>query len=133
MGFMNTPILKAKKGSQSRLFYNDGEYNKWKEENDTSGWKIKYYKGLGTSTSKEAKEYFQDLKVNQYVTNNKTDDSMVLAFKKTEADRRKEWLKSYKEEEILDYNKKDTKIDDFIHLEFKHFSNSDNLEKLILF
>ena len=42
IGFMNTPILKAKKGSQTLLFYNDGEYNKWKQENDTNGWKIKY-------------------------------------------------------------------------------------------
>jgi DNA topoisomerase-2 len=24
-------------------------------------WKIKYYKGLGTSTPKEAKEYFHDM------------------------------------------------------------------------
>ena len=24
-------------------------------------WKVKYYKGLGTSTSKEAKEYFSDM------------------------------------------------------------------------
>ena len=46
-------------------------------------WKVKYYKGLGTSTSKEAKEYFKDLKVNQYITEGKTDDSMVLAFQKT--------------------------------------------------
>ena len=45
IGFMNTPILKAKKGSVELDFYNDGEYNAWKEENDTKGWKIKYYKG----------------------------------------------------------------------------------------
>ena len=25
------------------------------------GWNIKYYKGLGTSTAKEAKEYFMEL------------------------------------------------------------------------
>jgi DNA topoisomerase-2 len=43
MGFMNTPILKAKKGSMELLFYNDGEYNKWKAQTDTKGWKIKYY------------------------------------------------------------------------------------------
>ena len=46
-GFMNTPILKARKGSQEVMFYNDGEYEAWKEENDLRGWKIKYYKGLG--------------------------------------------------------------------------------------
>ena len=32
IGFMNTPILKAKKGSVELEFYNDGEYNEWKEQ-----------------------------------------------------------------------------------------------------
>ena len=41
IGFMNTPILKATKGKQSLNFYNDDEYSKWKEENDSQGWKIK--------------------------------------------------------------------------------------------
>jgi DNA topoisomerase-2 len=50
IGFMNTPILKAKKGTKELLFYNEGEYQKWKQTNDVNGWKIKYYKGLGTST-----------------------------------------------------------------------------------
>ena len=31
----------------------------------TKGWSIKYYKGLGTSTAKEAKEYFRDLEKNR--------------------------------------------------------------------
>ena len=127
---MVTPIIKVSQDKKVMSFYTLTDYNKWKDEFYNNRWKVKYYKGLGTSTSKEAKEYFQDLKVNQYVTNSKTDDSMVLAFKKTEADRRKDWLKSYKVEEILDYNKKDTKIDDFINFEFKHFSNSDNLRSI---
>ena len=41
IGFMNTPILKATKGSSHLVFYNDGEYNKWKDDNNTAGWKIK--------------------------------------------------------------------------------------------
>lgn len=38
------------------------EFSEWKAA--TENWhtyKIKYYKGLGTSTSKEAKEYFTDM------------------------------------------------------------------------
>ena len=54
-----TPIVKAFKGKLVKIFYNLTEYNKWAEEN--TGWKIKYYKGLGTSTSEEAKEYFHDI------------------------------------------------------------------------
>ena len=55
---------------------------------------------------------------------------MVLAFKKTEADKRKEWLKQYDEANILDYNSKDTNISDFIHREFIHFSNADNMRSI---
>ena len=56
---MNTPILKARKNNQTLLFYHDGEYEKWKQENDTKGWKIKYYKGLGTSTEANSKNISQ--------------------------------------------------------------------------
>lgn len=37
------------------------EYESWKEGlqgGEATGWEIKYYKGLGTSSPKEAKEYF---------------------------------------------------------------------------
>lgn len=37
------------------------EYESWCEGVNTSGWKIKYYKGLGTSTDEEAQEYFADI------------------------------------------------------------------------
>ena len=33
----------------------------WKLNTNTTGWDIKYYKGLGTSTREEAKEYFADI------------------------------------------------------------------------
>lgn len=64
IGFMNTPILKATKVNKSISFYTMGDYEKWKDSNKSaSGYKIKYYKGLGTSTSKEFKEYFKEKKI----------------------------------------------------------------------
>merc|ERR1712060_955751 len=64
-GFMKeffTPIVKVTKGKQQTSFYTMPEYETWKKETDNGkGWKIKYYKGLGTSTSKEAKEYFSKI------------------------------------------------------------------------
>ena len=37
---------------------------KWKSKNDDGkGWKVKYYKGLGTSSSTEFKEYFKHKKI----------------------------------------------------------------------
>ena len=59
-----TPIVKASKNKDIKIFYNTTDYDSWKEENNTKGYTIKYYKGLGTSDSKEAKEYFNDLKIN---------------------------------------------------------------------
>jgi DNA topoisomerase II len=52
-----------KSGKQVKVFYTMPEYEAWKEEtgNNAQGWVIKYYKGLGTSNSKEAKEYFAAL------------------------------------------------------------------------
>ncbi len=50
-----TPIVKATKGKGFRTFFTLPEYLAWKDStgNDAKGWKIKYYKGLGTSTSAE--------------------------------------------------------------------------------
>ena len=77
-GFMNsmlTPIVKAKKKNIVHEFYNLTDYENWKkqkEEKKVIGkWDIKYYKGLGTSTEKEAKEYFRNLKNVEYIWNEK--------------------------------------------------------------
>ena len=51
---MVTPIVKATKSTNIKQFYNLTDYNTWKNSNNETGWKIKYYKGLGTSNRKEA-------------------------------------------------------------------------------
>ena len=79
---MVTPIIKAIKGNRIKSFYTLTDYNKWKETVNVSQWKIKYYKGLGTSTSKEAKEYFQDLKINEYEFDEQTDEAMTPLLKR---------------------------------------------------
>ena len=52
--------MQATKGKQKLSFFTMPEYEAWKEH-ATSGWTIKYYKGLGTSDKKEAQEYFADI------------------------------------------------------------------------
>ena len=55
-----TPIVKVTKGNEEKAFYSLPEYEEWKTSTaDWPRWRVKYFKGLGTSTSKEAKEYFQ--------------------------------------------------------------------------
>jgi DNA topoisomerase-2 len=57
-----TPVLRARKGTTVvKSFYSTPEYDKWAKTVNIDLWKIKYYKGLGTSTSAEAREYFRDL------------------------------------------------------------------------
>ena len=93
-------------------------------------WKVKYYKGLGTSSAKEAREYFGDIKLNNYIFTQETDKSMSLAFSKDESDLRKEWLYQFDENLILDHKEKDIPIQDFINKELIHFSNSDTLRSI---
>ena len=125
IGFMNTPILKAKKGHSEINFYNDGEYNAWKEANDTKGWKLKYYKGLGTSTGKEFREYFENKKLVCFSRTEKSDDSIDMVFNKKRADDRKDWLKLYDRNSYLDTSKQDVSYDEFIDRELIHFSKYD--------
>jgi DNA topoisomerase II len=126
IGFMNTPILKARKGKQSVMFYNEGEYKKWKSENDTKGWKIKYYKGLGTSTGKEFKEYFKEKKIVYFKSNGETSrDSIDMVFNKKRASDRKLWLEGYDRDRFLDTNRDIISYEEFIHDEMIHFSKYD--------
>ena len=125
IGFMNTPILKAKKGNSELNFYNDGEYNKWKEENDIKGWKIKYYKGLGTSTGKEFREYFEKKKIVGFERTEKSSDTIDMVFNKKRADDRKEWLKYYDRNAYLDTSKQSVLYEEFIDRELIHFSKYD--------
>ena len=120
-----TPIVKAIKGKQEKWFYNQSDYNTW-HSNTPTGWNIKYYKGLGTSTSKEAKEYFKTMKVTYYtyediVSNN----SMNLAFLKDQADSRKDWLKTYDPDRVIDSNSEKITHKTFVDKELIHFSNDD--------
>lgn len=128
---MITPILKVTKGKQSVAFYTIGDYEEWvKKTGDYAKWSTKYYKGLGTSSASEAKEYFRILKMNNYVFTELTDTTLDLAFRKTEADKRKEWLYAYDIKRILNHKDTDIPIQDFINKELIHFSNSDTFRSI---
>ena len=125
---MVTPIIKATRGKDSKWFFTESSFRKW----DPRGWKIKYYKGLGTSTSQEAREYFKqlcDLTV-RFDPDENTDDSIILAFDKTRADARKKWLIDNTEMDPgvreLNYGSiNDLRISEFIHRDLVNFSLAD--------
>ena len=129
---MVTPVIKLTKRNNVVPFYNISDYTKWKEANSTSGWKIKYYKGLGTSTPAEAKEYFKEMKTLNYISETAEDQCYLkMAFTKTETDARKKWiLENIKSPETLDYTKTKVNIKDLINKELVLFSIADNIRSI---
>jgi DNA topoisomerase-2 len=137
IGFMNTPILKAKKGSQEKVFYSEGEYRAWKEASEggvastvttvpPSGWITKYYKGLGTSTGKEFKEYFEHKKIVDFTHSGELCDNAIdMVFNKKRADDRKTWLATYSRDRYLDTLQPSVTYTKFINDEMIHFSKYD--------
>jgi len=127
-----TPIVKVTGRSSVLPFYNISDYNKWKHSNKTSGFKIKYYKGLGTSTTTEAKEYFKEMKTLNYKNTSDEDDYYLnLGFAKTESDARKKWiLERIKSSETIDYTVSNVNIKTLINGELSLFSIADNIRSI---
>ena len=125
---MNTPILKATKGKEVKEFYNNGEYDSWKSEEavDPSKWNIKYYKGLGTSSSKEFKEYFAKKKIVNFKSSENCRESIDMVFNKKRANDRKDWLSNYDRNAYLNTSKNDVTYEEFIYNDMIHFSKYDN-------
>jgi DNA topoisomerase-2 len=125
ISFMNTPILRAKKNQQTHLFYNEGEYDTWKNTigGNVNGWTIKYFKGLGTSTSIEFKEYFANKKFVDFSYSGEVSDQIIdKIFNKKRADERKTWLEQYDKHSYLNTSLPSVKYEDFVDKELIHFS-----------
>lgn len=151
---LSTPIIKAISKKETKVFYNLSEYKEWKNDpkSNSNNYNIKYYKGLGTSTKEEGREYFKDIetKLIRYYSNNnifediykcaftniknygvsnkyedETTEAITLAFEKKRANDRKIWLKNYDKDRILTNEQKNVSIQDFINKELIHYSNDD--------
>ncbi|XP_073319241.1 DNA topoisomerase 2-beta isoform X2 [Pagrus major] len=137
-----TPIVKVTKNKQELAFYSIPEFDEWKKQTDNyKTWHIKYYKGLGTSTSKEAKEYFADMEKHRITfrySGAEDDAAITLAFSKKKTDDRKEWLTNFMEDRrqrrmhglpeqyLYGTQARHLSYNDFINKELILFSNSDN-------
>ncbi|XP_057683180.1 DNA topoisomerase 2-beta isoform X2 [Corythoichthys intestinalis] len=137
-----TPIVKVTKNKQELAFYSIPEFDEWKKRTENyKSWHVKYYKGLGTSTSKEAKEYFAEMEKHRitFRYNGAEDDAAItLAFSKKKTDDRKEWLTNFMEDRrqrrihglpeqyLYGTQARHLSYNDFINKELILFSNSDN-------
>lgn len=133
---MLTPVVKVTKGNQVKEFFNTSDYDKWRTGTATAGWKIKYYKGLATSNSKEAKEYFARMKTLDYICSEQTDhDAILKAFEKgggkgvsstSATDKRKTWiLDALRTPEDIDYSTQRVPTEEFVNKELVLFSIAD--------
>lgn len=98
VNIFRTPLIKVfVKGKQHIQFFTEREFKVWEhaEGQKLKGWSHKYYKGLGTSSTKEFTEYLDNME--DYLFCIKLDDevdknAIDLAFNGERADDRKEWL-----------------------------------------
>ncbi|KAF9764374.1 DNA topoisomerase 2 [Nosema granulosis] len=128
-----TPIIRVTKGEQTKDFFTIPEFEEWEKLPEARGWKAKYYKGLGTSNSKDAKQYFSNLPlhVKTFKPLQPEDrEAIDLAFNKKKADARKTWLMGFVPGTYLDQTPSHISISDFVNRELILFSMADNIRSI---
>jgi DNA topoisomerase-2 len=149
-----TPLIKATKGKQCLPFYSMPAFRTWALSADTNGWKIKYYKGLGTSTKEDALEYFKGFQVTEYVERpratlhsffgasnsagagapsvpplvEETTDLFLNLFSKDRTDYRKTWVQAFNPEATIDNSRREITLAEFLHTEYRQHAD-DNLRR----
>ncbi|GKY92387.1 hypothetical protein MPSEU_000209600 [Mayamaea pseudoterrestris] len=132
-----TPLLKAnKKGAKdTHSFYTMAEYRAWKDSlspADATKYVIKYYKGLGTNTSVEARDYFAnfDKHMRPFCWISDADgEALDMVFDKERAAERRNWMIDLYDEDV-GVDGDTVSYEDFINKEMIHFSHADNLRSL---
>jgi len=130
-----TPIVKATKDDDTKVFFTIPEYEAWKEEMDGArDWKCKYYKGLGTSTSSEAREYFSDLDQHElrfeHSVHEEDHDLIDMAFNRARADDRKKWISECEEGTFVDHSQSTLTYSDFVNKELVLWAQYDVLRMI---
>ncbi len=115
----------------------------------SSKYQVKYYKGLGTSTAAEGREYFSDLPKHRkifYSAKESLDHThpigidgqsldtagiVDLVFNKNKAKERKDWLANrFNPHEYSDPAKRQISVHEFIDTDLMQFSHADNVRSL---
>lgn len=154
-------LVKGKDGTVS--FFSMPEHDEWMQQqadktnpNAPVG-SIKYYKGLGTNTAAEGREYFRNLDMHRKLFFNSglegvegngatgvgsslatqsdprlnTLEIVDLAFNKKKAKHRKHWLETHhKPNAFIDPHKPTLSVGEFIDTELMQFSFADNVRSL---
>lgn len=131
-----TPIIKCSKGKNIKEFMSSSEYDSWKDSlspDELRRWKIKYYKGLGTWTPPEIRNLFKRINtLIQSISNTGENDTKIIntTFNKKFADARKELVKKFDPNFVVDYSQKQMSYIDYVHKEWVHFAVDDNVRSI---
>lgn len=133
-----TPVVKVWDNRGNRFsFLSLTQKRAWEKsipEDQRDRWQERYYKGLGTSTSREAREYFRDM--DRYVASleyrpGTSDEAIKAMFAKDCADvRKKMLLDQYDPNTDVDYTKGSVTIEEYVRLEMLHYSWDHNLRNV---
>jgi DNA topoisomerase-2 len=129
---MKTPIIKVTKGAKEEIdFYTVHDYHEWeKTKTSLKSYKIKYYKGLGTSNSSEAKKMFKNIDKNtsnyNSVSKIDTEEHFDMAFGEKQESARKDWISNFDPNNVLDQSLSDVTYSDFVDNTLVQFSTADN-------
>lgn len=128
-----TPLVRAvNKSGHTREFMTEREFDQWFGDGQP-GYTVKYYKGLGTSTPRDAKALFAQL--NKYLITidcaaPEDVELLVDFFDSKRADRRKELLMSTAESVEVDYSQASVNLGQFLMAEMVPFSRYNNERSL---
>ena len=126
-----TPIVKCTQRQQTEVFYTTPEFDQWQQLAPRQGWHIKYYKGLGTSSAKEAKEYFSNLQRHLISFEKLKDDNLIdMCFNKRRIPDRKEWISKYQPGTFMDFDVSEMKYNDFVNHEYIIMAVQSNLRAI---
>jgi DNA topoisomerase-2 len=128
-----TPIVKAR-DPRSRQFHSFFSIQAFKEWNDVHrATECRYYKGLGTSSDKEAQEYFSDMSKHsadfQFVQE-ECHSLLSKWFANAESDERKKMIREIDHDSCVDYSQPIISITDFCNKELVHWSYANVLRTI---
>lgn len=121
-----TPVIKAtEKNRKDNVvsFFNMSDFEKFESKFDCTLYDIKYFKGLGTSTRKEAVEYFQNINTHlkQITLDNDSLTRCDVMFNPTRSDERKQLIQN-QECQHMDYNLSEMNMTAFFDSELLSYS-----------
>lgn len=105
---LETPLVKANKGKKNVYFYNSFAFDEWSKEN--KGYKVKYFKGIGSLPDEELDYVFKNPKLLTLDYDKDASLSLSLAFDKGKENERKIWINSY-----IPSEKESKTITDFVN------------------